>query len=920
MERPTQWSILETKLIPPKAAGSTVAREKIVSKATFGAQAKLVLLEAPAGYGKTSALAQVHGTLSAMKRRVAWISLDPADNDHASFLCHIVESVRQSGLRFGGNAATLLRSGAPLPASVLRTCLLNELMTLDEELYLFLDVYHCIDDQDVRATMAHLLTAPLERLHMLVATRNRNELPTGRMRTMGQLTEIGASEMAFSATETAEFLGKSCALPLAPEQISELFHRTEGWAASLQLASLALAGTGDAAAFLKAFAGDFRSIEEFLVEEVLERQSSEVQRFLMETSILARFNVGLAQAVTGHDECRRLIDQVLSRNLFLFSLDDRGVWYRYHHLFTDLLKRRFIDRHPLALQDCHRRAAAWLSENGFLPEAIEHAFLARDKEHAGQLLEASAGSLFANGQVSTLQGFAARLPLSIRTTLPRLQLELSWDQEIEWRFTAARNTLDRVGRSLRSLVEKSEHPTTDYQFLSSKLAHREMMLSLLEDKLPQALIRCTQWLENLPSDDPFMRASLGTTVMVVNREHYRCEGVPTDAAAQRALFLEGGAIYGTVFHDAATGMTLFARGDLSQAVQALERSRQSAISLHGESSRLAAMPCAMLAELHYERGELARARALLSQCEHHSAEFGWLDQLIARCITAARLAFLEQRFTDSDALLEAGTAVARKRDMPRLQAHVVNEQVRQTLMAGDIRRAECLLERAPLPDGMPCPTVDRELSVVHELTALSRARLSIYSGAPEVPIGALRKWASFTRERGCFRSFVRVSSTLCHALMKCGDINAARRVALDAVKLPPEAGFVRSLVDEGPGVTAVLEGLLGDTSDPNDEVRHRLSQILIGQQIRSASATWLSSAGHRPHEPLCARELEVLRHAAQGMGTAHTAKSMNLAESTVKWYWSRVFAKLNINRRFDAIRIARQAGYAVDASSAPPSR
>lgn len=908
MERPTQASVLETKLIPPTVSGTVIRRQRLISKALLGVQTRLVLLDAPAGYGKTSVLAQVHKILADERRRVAWISLDEADNDHARFLCHIAAAIRQSGARFGNSTMTLLGSGAPLPPSILRTSLLNEIVALDEDLYVFLDDYHYVVDREVRETIRSLLSAPLPRLHLVVASRGRNELPLlGRMRTLGQLTHINGAEMAFSEAEAGEFLGRACKVPLEQAQVSQLCARTEGWAASLQLACIALGDVADVAGFLNTFSGETRSVGDLLVEEVLQRLSPELQKFLMETSVLSRFSVGLANAVTCSGDGRRTVDEIEAKNLFLFSLDEQRTWYRYHHLFADFLRRRLVDRDPSRLAELHHRAAEWLSRNNCLTEAIDHAFLAGDTERAGAFLELASGQLYAIGQVETLHKQSARLPPQVLRRLPRLQLELGWDQEIEWRFEEARATLDSVRDCLEPPPPQSGAGLeTEASFLTSKLAHREMMLMLLTDRLSEAAMLCDRWKAQTPSKDPFMLASVGTTMMVANREQYLCDGVSTGAAGLRDLFLRGGAIYGTVFHDCATGTVLFMRGDVTCAEQAFERARRCAIELHGDDSKLAAMPTTMLAELCYERGELARASELLARHPSFSAEFGWVDHAIARFVTAARLAFAEHRFDDADDALEAGHAVAEKHNLSRLRWHILAEQVRQFVARGDGKAAAALLGRSASRESSRTKAPGAAPTVTDELIALSWARIAIDRGEGAAVVAALRKWLAFTRNRRCIRSHVRVAVVLSHALACSGDTNGARRTVTDLLLAVPKAGFVRSFVDEGPSMVSILSGLLEDHSESDGDTWQRLSRILVGQEVRPGPAAGASEFAPSYPGSLSARELDILRFSAQGMANSDISRVVNLSENTVKWYWNRIFSKLQVHRRFDAIKAARQ--------------
>jgi LuxR family maltose regulon positive regulatory protein len=909
MERPTHGSVLETKLIPPIGSGNVVRRQRLISKALLGAQSRLVLLEAPAGYGKTSVLTQVHQILRNEKRRVAWVSLDEADNDHARFLSHFAAAIRQSGTRFGSSTAALLGSGAPLPASILRTSLLNEIVALDDGIYVFLDDFHCITDREVRETLKALLTEPLPQLHLIIASRGRGALPAlGRMRALAQVTHIEGEEMAFSKAETLDFIGKACKVSLQEDQVARLCKRTEGWAASLQLACIALEGCSDIPRFLDTFSGESRNVEDLLVEEVLQRQQPELQQVLLETSILSRFNVALVNAVTGRSDGRRTIDEIEAKNLFLFSLDDQRTWYRYHHLFAEVLRRRLADQDPARLAEIHCNAADWLARNGCLPEAIDHAFRAGDMCRAGLLLEQAAGELFANGQVETLHSHSVRLPLEVRRHLPRLQLELGWGLELEWRFDEAKAMLANVRACLASEKRHDQETSEESAFFASKLAHREMMFALLTDRISDAEDMCRRWTEQTPSQDPFMLASVGTTMMVAKREQYCCDGVANSAESLRNLFLRGGAIYGTVFHDCATGTVLTMRGDLGAAEQAFDRARRCAIELNGEESRLAGMPTAMLAELCYERGELARAQQLIDQHPGFSAaEYGWTDNTIARFVTSARLAFLDGRTDDAECALEAGYAVAEKHGLRRLRVHVLAEQVRQLVAAG---RGKCSAARfnqwAP-PDSPRLIGPGATPIVSDELLVLSAARIAIERGDAVSAIQPLKKWLAFTKDRRCVQSMVRIGVVLSHALGRSGDLNAARRVLVEIIQTMPHAGFVRSFIDEGPAVIEILNGLLKDHAETGGEVWQRLSRILVGQEGPAdhlgpvpPDAVVGDSLGLSP------REVHILQLSAQGMANSDICRAVNLSENTIKWYWNRIFSKLQVHRRFDAIKVARR--------------
>ena len=884
--------VQQTKLIPPSKVRALVERDRLLSRALQAVDRRLLLITAGAGYGKTSLLVQVHEKLAQQHATRSWFSLDDGDNDHASFLSHLVATMQRANPSFATALAFTLRAAAPMSAAVLRSTLLNALATIDQQHYVFFDDYHVIVDADVRATLSAILLAPLPQLHFLIATRSRNELPLSRLKTLDQAVEIESADLAFSNLEVSQFIGNASSKYLDAEQLARLRARTEGWAASLQLAAIALNGVDDVAGFLQEFSGESRTVGEFLGDEVLRRQPQYLQEFLLESAILTRFNASLARAVTGRDDSRALIDEAEARNLFIFSLDEQRHWYRYHHLFSDFLQRRLRDRWPDKLEVLHRRAAAWLMDNGLPLEAIEHAFLTSDTAFAGQLLDDSCTQLFAAGQIRSLQKQAARLPREVLLRLPRLQLELTWDYELRWQFRAATDTLARVRAFLRTVQEQggSALSVTDTSFLESKLAHREMMLALLTDRLPEAYMLARQWTTTTPADEAFMRASVGTTQLHADRERYRCAATPAQAESLHQLFLEGGAYYGTVFHDSACGLGFFMRGELATAEQYYARARQTAIALQGEDTQLTAMPTALLAELRYERGELASARELLARHPAVALDFGFTDFPIARFVTAARLAFEAGHSHDAEATLAAGLQLADQHDLPRLYAHLINESLRQMIASGRGQQASTLLALPRHRAWFTALNPDDQSTSTQELRMLGWARVCIARNEQAQALPVLRRWLAHTHQRDCVRAALRISAVLAALHVSRAETAAARRVIRAALKMTGEGGLLRGFYDQGAGVAAVLEGL------------RAAAQAAHGSSVSITTGL----AGQ-----LTSRELELLRLTAQGMATSDLASALGLTQSTVKWYWQRIFAKLEVHRRFEAVKLARGRGWIV---------
>lgn len=399
--------------------------------------------------------------------------------------------------------SAVIGTGTTLPDDALHMLVLNELASLDRDLHLFLDDYHLITDPGIRGLVNTVLLAPLPRVHLLIAARTHNELPVHRLRALGAIHEVEADDLAFASHEVGEFVTRISSVALSAAQVSRLHAGTEGWAASLQLAGVALHGSRNVDRFLDQFSGEHRSIGDFLGEEVFRRQPPELQEFLTATALLRCFNASLANAMLGRDDGRAMIESIERRNLLMFSLDPERHWYRYHHLFSDFLRRRLRDHHPERIVGYHQRASDWLAAQHYMTDAIEHAFGAGNLERTGELLDRACGELFAAGQTATLMSMSSRLPRAVLDRLPRLQLERAWQNELSWRFDDARAELERIRVVLAERHQHAEPAVDpDLVFLQAKLAHRELMLSLLSDDMPTTARRAQQWLQDAATRDP----------------------------------------------------------------------------------------------------------------------------------------------------------------------------------------------------------------------------------------------------------------------------------------------------------------------------------------------------------------------------------------------------------------------------------
>ena len=401
--------LLETKLHIPRRRRGLTPRPRLMQRLNLVTESALTLVSAPAGFGKTTLLAEWLAAAPADKYPAAWLSLDQRDNDPGVFWPYLVAAFDRAAPGVAASARSLLQSHQPPIEAVLDT-LLNDLDTIPNDVVLVLDDYHVIETREIQDGMAHLLEHLPPQVHLVLACRADPALPLARLRGRGELVEIRAADLRFTPDEAAAYLNGVMGLELTASDVAALETRTEGWITAIQLAALSMQGRDDITGFIAGFAGDDRYIVDYLVEEVLQRQPEHLRNFLLQTSILSRLNGSLCDAVTGQNGGKATLEAIERGNLFLVPLDDRRHWYRYHHLFADVLRARLLDEQADDLPDLHRRASLWYEQNGDPSEAIRHAMAGNDFDRAADLIELALPALRQGRQDATVRRCSRRFP------------------------------------------------------------------------------------------------------------------------------------------------------------------------------------------------------------------------------------------------------------------------------------------------------------------------------------------------------------------------------------------------------------------------------------------------------------------------------------------------------------------------------
>jgi len=656
--------LLEIKLYVPRWRRGLVPRPRLTAGLNAAAQSRLTLVSAPAGFGKTTLLAEWLAAAPAEERSVAWLSLDQSDNHAASFWTYLITALQTVEPHLGANAISLLQSFQPPPIESVLTTLLNELSRVSHDVVLVLDDYHLIESRDIHDGMVFLLDHLPPRMHLLIAGRADPPLPLARLRARGELVEIRAADLRFSPDEAAAYLNQVMGLDLTARDVAALEGRTEGWIAALQLAALSMQGRDDVAGFIAGFAGDDRYIVDYLAEEVLRRQPERVRSFLLQTSILDRLSAPLCNALTGQDSGKAMLESMERGNVFVVALDDRRRWYRYHHLFADVLHARLLDEQPGQVPDLHRRASAWYERNGEPSQAIRHALTAEDFPRAADLIELAMPELRRGRREATLLDWLAALPDELFDVRPVLSafyggalLATGQLEGVEAHLRVAERWLDPLhapGGALRepqdsvdmtTMRERPDAPSAgmvvvdeeEFGRLPGSIAVWRAGLALVQGHLAETVNYPRQALDLIPEDDLLGRGGAAALLGLASWASGDLEAAHKTYAAGMASVQRAGYISDVISGTSVLADIRVAQGRLHEALRTYEQALQLAAEQGEPVLRGTADLYVGLSELRRERDDLHAATQHLLTSKELSDRSGLPHNRSRWCVAMARI-------------------------------------------------------------------------------------------------------------------------------------------------------------------------------------------------------------------------------------------------------------------------------------------
>ncbi|MCJ7660764.1 MAG: LuxR C-terminal-related transcriptional regulator [Anaerolineales bacterium] len=877
--------LLTTKLYIPPPRPALVPRPRLINQLNAGLYSKLTLLSAPAGFGKTTL---VCAWAKQVGRPVAWLSLDEGDNDLPRFLTYFVAALQTIDSNIGKGLLAVLQSPGAVNVEAVLTTLLNEIAEFPDDVVLILDDYHVIESQPIDKAITFLLEHLPSQMHLVIASRIDPSLPLSRLRAREQMTEIRADDLRFTPDEAAAFLNQVMDFDLDAQDIAALEVHTEGWIAGLQLAALSIKGlkrSSEIIDFINSFTGSNRYIQDYLADEVLQQQTRGTKDFLLQTSILNRLSAPLCDAVrfgitetpsssegtavTKQDNSQGILENLETANLFIVPLDNDRCWYRYHHLFADLLRQRLHQQQPDVVDELHIRASAWYEKNGLEIEAFQHAAAGNDIERAARLVEGAGMPLTFRGAAAPVLKWLESLPTPVLDARPSLWVAYASALNFSGQPTSAERKLQAAEAALGG-AEPDDKP----QDLVGHIAAIRAMMAVSQNQVETIIAQSRRALEYLHPDNLPVRTATTWTLGYA----YQLQG--DRAAASRAytevisISQASGDIISTLA--ATTGLGTLQESE-NQLFLAAESYRRGLLLFGDQPQPVACETYLSLARVLYEWNDLDAAQQHGQQSLHLARQVESIDTFAVCGAFLARLKLTQGDVAGAAALLAQADQFMRQHNFVDRMHEVAAVQVLTLLHQGDLAAAADLAEKHELP--------------------LSQARVHLAQGDTSAALAVLEPLRRQVEAKGWEVERLEVIVLQAVANHAYGETVKAVQLLSEALALAEPGGFVRTFVDEGAPMAQLLYEAAAQGIMP-DYAGKLLDTFDIDEQGDTTPPP------QRLIEPLSQREIEVLQLIAKGLSNREISERLFLALDTVKGHNRNIYGKLGVKNRTQAVKKA----------------
>ena len=901
---PVAISILTTKLYIPPPRENVVRRPHLIERLNEGLRRtrRVTLVSAPAGFGKTTLLSE---WITATGNSAAWLSLDEGDNDPARFWSHFIAALQTIVPNIGAEELGTLQSPQLPPIESVLTSLLNEIALITNDFILVLDDYHNVDSKQIDNALAFLIERPPPQMHLVIATREDPDLPLALLRARDQLIELRVKDLRFTESEAAEFLNRAMGLHLSSENIAALESRTEGWIAGLQLAALSMQGLEDTTGFIRSFTGGHHFVLDYLIEEVLQKQPERIQTFLLQTSILERMCNSLCDAVLldASIDGQEMLEHLERSNLFIVSLDNEHRWYRYHHLFAELLRVRLSHAYPDQVANLHRRASDWYAGNKLFHEAITHALAAMDWGRAAEIME-RLDELRMSGETNTPLGWFEALPPQVLDRRPRLGLAFAW-------MLFRSNQLDRAEQQLDQLaplVQDTSSLLGEVYVIRMMLAARRFDMSAFFELAQQALSR-------VPPEEASPRSRILLTLGVAYEE------MSGNIVAAKNAFREAYELSETsptisVVGNAPLPLITLAyladyeclEGKLRNAGRMYEQAIALAEKWSGQSSLALCFVQQGKASLLYESNDLDGALSALQECFRIGDLWKSPRLLVPAYGLSALVKQARGQVDEANALIQNAEQSVRDSyaspyDLGMLAMYQINLWIAQNDFQAVSQWEQdhdsgWRSQTGRVRDALTIALAHGKIARYHRTrddSALSEARVLIRPALEQSQSSGLMFYAT------------RLLLLDALALYAQRETESALATLKQALALAEPENYSRSFLDPGRAMQELLSWSLESQSLSEPGLRTYVSRLL-SQFGMDAPVVPSQPKVNGLIEPLTERELEVLRLIAKGLSNSEISLRLFMALSTVKGHTRIIFDKLQVQRRTEAVARARELG------------
>jgi LuxR family maltose regulon positive regulatory protein len=910
--------ILATKLYVPPAPSKAVARSRLIKQLTDGLVTGriLTLISAPAGFGKSTLASE---WIASCGRPATWLSLDENDNNPVRFLVYFISAIQKISPNLGAGLLDVLQSPQSPPIDTVLTVLLNEIailpkeppIDLEQNFILVLDDYHLTEAKAVDDVLTFLIDHLPPQMHLVITTREDPSLPIHRLRARNQLTEIRAADLRFTPSEAAEFLNQVMNLRLTVEEVAALETRTEGWIAGLQLAALSMKGQQDLHGFIQAFAGDHRYIVDYLVEEVLRRQPELIRSFLLQTSVLERLNGSLCDAVTSQVGSKAKLEQLQRGNLFLIPLDDKREWFRYHHLFADVLRMHLVAEQPDLVPALHQRASEWYEQNNLIADAIHHALTGRDFERAAGLIERVLPFMRQSRQEPALLSWLKALPDELFQNHPVLNVNYVGILMQNGQFAGVESRLRDIEQWLATPENVRTPPVyldeEDFERLPSSVSMYRAAIALAQGDAINAMKYARKVLELAREDDDFPRGAASSLLGLAS-------WTSGDLETGYQLFAKGmshlqkvGFIADVIGGSVTLADIRITQARLREAMRIYERGLHLATKQGAPALRGAADMHVGMSDLYREYNDLNTAEQHLLKSKE-LGELNWLPKNPYRWRVA--MARIHEAHGDLDGALD----LLNEAEPLYLSDFSPNARPVQALKArvwikqGGLEKALAWARERKL-------SVEEEPSYLQEFEQITfvRVLLSQYQrdhieNSLNNAMGLLERLLKAAEEGGRMGSVIEILilQALAHQMQK--DIPAALLSLEHAMKLAETEGYIRIFVDEGANLATLLCDALAKGIMPGYTAKLLSAFDAERKGIGEETPPSASPASSSLIEPLSQRELDILRLFKTELSGPEIAQELVIALSTVRTHTKSIYSKLNVNSRRAAVKRALELG------------